>query len=67
MSRPTPTWEVVGSGRGVSRPTPGGSRPTQMATAVDGMHPTGMHSCCVIVDTHPLWNSPLVTRYPQPI
>ena len=54
--------EVEGSGQGVSRPRPRGvqaqvggvsqhalrqTTPQQMATAVDGMHPTGIHSCSV--------------------
>ena len=26
----------------------GGDPPKQMATVADGMHPTGMHSCCTI-------------------
>ena len=36
---------------GVSRPTPGGGGVCHLpvtATAVDGMHPTGMHSCCTM-------------------
>ena len=47
VSRPRP------GGRGVSRPRPRGilqhalrqTPPQQTATAVDGTHPTGMHSC----------------------
>ena len=65
VSRPTPKGEVEGFGlgglqahtQGVSRPTPsmGGCIPActeadpPMATAAGGTHPTGMHSCFVII------------------
>ena len=51
-SRLTPKGEVGGVS---SRPTPKGevegelARPPPMATAVGGTHPTGMHSCCIII------------------
>ena len=47
-----------GLGNGVSRPTPEGgvshhalrqTPPQQTATAVGSMHPTGMHSCFVLL------------------
>ena len=53
MSRPRPRGEVGGSGRGEgSRPEGGciqacteADTPQQTATAAEGTHPTGMHSC----------------------
>ena len=44
-SRPRPRWEVGGLARRVSRPTEADTPPLQTATAADGTHPTGMHSC----------------------
>ena len=56
VSRPTPKGEVDGDlARGVSRPTPGESIPActktepPTATAAGGLHPTGMHSCLVVL------------------
>ena len=53
VSRPTPKGSLRGLARGVSRPTPRRAvskhalrqTPQLMATAADGTHPTGMHSC----------------------
>ena len=55
VSRPTPGGCLQAHTQGVPRHTPSGgiipacteadTPPQQMATAVGGMHPTGMHSC----------------------
>ena len=41
---PAPWGCLVLGGSGLVRGVPGGD-PTGTATAVDGAHPTGMHSC----------------------
>ena len=44
--------------RGVPAPwgVPGGAPP--MATAAGGTHPTGMHSCSILIQIHILWSFP---------
>ena len=47
-------------------PPPGANTPQQMATAADGMHPTGMHSCYLLEPPPPMkwpWNARFYCMY----
>ena len=44
----TPSWADTPLGRHPLAHAPGQTPPQQMATAADGTHPTGMHSCYLL-------------------
>ena len=40
------SWGMSAPGGGIPACTEAGTPPGETATAADGTHPTGMHSCC---------------------